>query len=163
MEPYIGQIMMFAGNFEPQGWASCDGRLLPIAHHTALFSILGTTYGGDGQRTFALPDLRGRLPMHAGQGGGLSHRNLGDAGGAEMVTLGSHQLPAHGHHAVLTGSVVRAQEGADVEVVGVAPGKASPVGINVHNSGGSQPVSVVPPFLCVNFIIALVGLYPSRS
>src|SRR4051812_1587744 len=101
-EPYIGEIMMFAGNFAPRGWALCDGSLLSISQNTALFSILGTTFGGNGQTTFGLPDLRGRLPMHPGQGPGRTGRTLGESGGAETVTLNTTQMPAHTHTASAT-------------------------------------------------------------
>jgi microcystin-dependent protein len=182
-EPFIGQIMMFAGNFAPQGWALCDGSLLSISQNTALFSILGTTYGGNGQTNFALPDLRGRVPVHQGSGPGLSSYSLGQSGGSENVTLTGNQLPSHTHGATATVTINangnRADQtapGGSVPAGGNAPQYASrPDGsttmnagmasasVNVQPSGGSQPFSVIQPYLCVNFVIALQGIFPSRN
>ena len=171
-EPFIGSIVIFAGNFAPQGWALCNGQLLPIQQNTALFSILGTTYGGDGKTTFALPDLRGRVPVHPGQGPGLSPYNEAQSGGAETVTLTVNQLPSHNHpvncsntaasHGGTTpvGNVPAVTKGADVyNTTGNAQMQPQMIG----NAGGSQPVPMVQPYLGVNFIIALVGIFPSRS
>lgn len=168
-EPFVGEIRMFAGNFAPRGWAFCDGQLLAVSQNDALFSLLGTIYGGDGRTTFGLPDLRGRIPIHAGHGPGLSERRLGAKGGAEKVTLTVNQLPSHGHP--LRGSSAIANQR---EPVGRALGGAetrvyarvfSPQGMSaqaVTSIGGSRSHSNTMPFLCVHFIIALVGIYPSR-
>ncbi|MDH5676276.1 MAG: tail fiber protein [Myxococcales bacterium] len=168
MEPFIGQIMLFAGNFAPRGWALCDGQLLPIAQNSALFSILGTTYGGDGKTTFALPDLRGRIPMHAGQGPGLSPRRLGERAGAETTTLTTNNLPAH-NHALLASSSAPDDDSAagnalaqsEIYVGGAATNSMGQSSIGPTGEG--QPVQNVQPFLCVNAIIALEGIFPSRS
>ena len=185
MEPFIGQISIFGGNFAPRGWAFCDGQLLPISQNQALFSILGTTYGGDGRTTFALPDLRGRFPMHPGHGPGLSSRRLGEKLGTETNTLTQNNLPAHNHVATVGGNVKQ-------PVSTSSPDTASPVdayaathggpafagnatagsymgalennlNVTVNNSGGNQPVNNMQPTQCVSFIIALQGVFPSRS
>nr|WP_319510460.1 tail fiber protein [uncultured Draconibacterium sp.] len=179
MEPFIGQIIMFGGNFAPRGWAFCDGQLLAIAQNTALFSILGTTYGGDGRTTFALPDLRGRIAMHPGRGPGLSDYRLGEKGGIENVTLNVNQMPSHTHNGAGT---IQAASGQPDEStpIGAVPAsltngtegyaesangamKTNGVALTIDNAGGSLPHTNVQPFNCVNFIIALVGVYPSRS
>lgn len=175
-EPFLGEIRMFAGNFAPRGWALCNGQLLSIAQYSALFSLLATTYGGDGQVTFALPDLRGRVPMHWGQGPGLTNRVQGEASGTEDVTLLSMQMPAHTH-------MVQAHNG---EANSSGPGNAlwanavdgnsqqvSSYSTNTPNttmapqaigmSGGNQPHQNMQPYLTVTFIIALEGIYPARS
>jgi len=171
-EPFIGSIVLFCGNFAPKGWATRDGQLLSIAQSSALFSILGTTFGGDGRTTFALPDLRGRVPLHPGTGPGLSPYNLGQATGVESVTLLGPQMPAHNHSVSAPCS-----DGA--------PGVPSPVGAVMANqdqtpfyaasgtaamapatstvAGGSQPHENRQPLLAINFIIALEGIYPSRN
>jgi microcystin-dependent protein len=180
-DPFIGEIIMFAGNFEPRGWAFCNGQLLSIAQNTALFSILGTTYGGDGRTTFGLPDLRGRLPMHPGQGPGLTPHSLGEQSGTETVTLTQANLPAHTHPAT---GIARAFSGkgnsnaaagnAWAKDAGVqsatysssAPDtdmKAGTVNVTVSPTGGSQPVPTLPPYTCISFIIALEGIFPSRN
>lgn len=173
-DPFIGEIAMFAGNFAPRGWALCDGQLLPIAQHNALFAILGTNYGGDGRTTFGLPDLRGRVPMHAGQGPGLARRRLGERGGAEAVTLSEAQLPAHRHRmhvrqaegdAPTPANKVPAIEGKTDKDYGDLPDPPTdsfdPACIS--ETGGGQPHDNMPPFSCVNYIIALQGTFPSRS
>ncbi|HJV91347.1 MAG TPA: tail fiber protein [Holophagaceae bacterium] len=177
MEPFIGEIRMFCGNFAPTGWALCDGQLMAIAQNSALFSILGTTFGGNGQTTFGLPDLRGRVPMHPGQGPGLSPRVLGEVAGTEAVTLLQPQIPTHSH----TLNAANSQAGADSPTNGLlaqsfdqnantsvstyAAGNPnttlSPASIG--SAGGSQPHENLQPYTCVNFIIALEGVYPSRS
>ena len=168
-EPFVGEIRMFAGNFAPRGWAFCDGQLLAVSQNDALFSLLGTIYGGDGRTTFGLPDMRGRLPVHAGTGPGLSPRRLGAKGGAESVTLTVNQLPSHTHQmqassqpasSALPENSVLAQTdspfyGADSPFVNMNTAEISAV-------GGSRSHTNLMPFLCVNFIIALVGIYPSR-
>ena len=172
-EPFIGEIRMFAGNFAPNGWAFCDGRLLAIAENVALFSLLGTTYGGDGITTFALPDLRGRIPIHAGSGPGLSPQPLGLQAGTENVTLTVNQIPSHTH------PVQCANKGGDQRSpIGALPA-IDGAGVTAHysdqapdaamkwpettNTGGSQSHSNLQPFLCINFIMALFGIYPPRN
>jgi microcystin-dependent protein len=167
-QPYVGEIRMFAGNFAPAGWMFCEGQLLPISENETLFQLIGTTYGGDGQSTFALPDLRGRLPMHQGNG-----FILAETGGAEEITLTVSQIPLHTHPAVGTnnvgnstspnnkvfasGSVVSTQPyGSDAPLSPLAPTSVSSV-------GGSQPHTNFQPYLCVDFIISLFGLFPSPT
>ena len=174
-DPFIGQITMFGGNFAPRGWGFCDGQLLAISQNTALFSILGTTYGGDGVTTFALPDLRGRVSIHPGQGPGLSRYTLGEKGGAETVTLTANQIPSHSHQLNINSSNGNTSNGTDAVVAGYgtsappvgnftnAAANASASSSSISNTGGSQSHNNLQPFLCVNFIIALVGIYPSRS
>lgn len=161
MDPFIGQIVMFGGNFAPRGWAFCDGQLLDIASNQALFSILGTTYGGDGRTTFALPDLRGRSAMHPGSGPGLTPRALGARGGAESVTLTTQEMPSH-HHGVIaaTGPVDPTQP---KYVESQAAATSVTVADRTDNVGGGQAHNNMAPFTCVNFIIALVGVFPSRN
>ncbi len=171
MDPFIAQIVMFGGNFAPRGWAFCDGQLLSIAQNTALFSILGTTYGGDGRTTFGLPDLRGRVSIHPGHGPGLSNYQLGQKGGTETVTLTAAQMPSHNHqiHAANTGGDDTnpttakgfAVAGDDLYIENT-PATTMQSDI-VSSVGGSQAHNNVQPFECVNYIIALVGTYPSRS
>lgn len=168
MEPFIGQIMMFGGNFAPRGWAFCDGQLLPISQYSALFSILGTTYGGDGVSTFGLPDLRGRAPMHAGTGPGLSPRPLGQRGGAEHVSLTSSQMPPHSHSLNGLGSAADNDNPANgalarSEIYAAGTPNRPMADGSVGSAGGGQPVSVESPYGVVNFCIALEGLYPPRS
>jgi microcystin-dependent protein len=177
-EPFIGQIMMFAGNFAPRGWATCDGQLLSIAQNTALFSILGTTYGGNGQTNFALPDLRGRVSVHPGNGPGLSGYSLGQTGGSENATITSNQMPAHTHTATgtINTTATRADQQSPVNnfvAGGTSPGFATrsdgstmsgtSVAVTVEQAGGSQPLPTLPPYNCVNFCIALEGIFPSRN
>lgn len=161
---------MFAGNFPPRGWALCDGTLLAIASNTALFSVLGTTYGGDGQISFALPDLRGRVPMHPGTGPGLPPRTLGESGGRDSVTLTLNNLPAHSHSLNCANADAKSNSPVD-KLPGVAENlsysESSPNAqmnrLAIGTAGGSQPVSTVPPFQCVNYIIATQGVFPSRE
>jgi microcystin-dependent protein len=179
-EPFIGEITLSAGNFAPKGWAFCQGQLLAIQQYSALFSILGTTYGGDGVTTFALPDLRGRAPLGFGQGPGLSSYVLGQASGAQAVTLNVNQLPAHTHALMATaasGSVpspagafnaanVDSQGGTATDFAAATPAPvlaAMAAGSVGNSAGGSGPVAVVQPFLALEFIIALEGTYPSRN
>lgn len=170
-EPFVGEIRMFAGNFAPRGWAFCDGQLLAVSQNDALFSLLGTIYGGDGQTTFGLPDMRGRLPIHAGHGPGLSERRLGAKGGAENVTLTVNQLPSHTHNwQASSGNAENSTPGgngyastlnADIYQENVS----NLVNFNnnmVTDTGGSRSHTNLMPFLCINFIIALFGIYPSR-
>lgn len=177
-EPFIGEIKMVGFNFAPRGWALCSGQILSIAQNTALFSLLGTTYGGNGQSTFGLPDLRGRFPTHSGQGPGLSSRSLGEVSGTESVTLLSTQMPMHTH--AFTGSLACSnQAGNSDSPVGAFPAPSgsaedfrttsnasmAPGAVTgtVAIAGGSQPVGIMNPYLCVNFIIALQGIFPSRN
>lgn len=168
-EPFVAEIRIFAGNFAPRGWAFCNGQLLPIAQNTALFSLIGTTYGGDGRSTTALPDLQGRAPMHPGRGPGLTERRLGQRGGVETVTLSEAQLPNHNH-----AMEVSAEDGERRDPANNYFGRGNAVYADPSNTagmasqslpsaGGSQAHNNLQPFLAINFIIALVGLYPSRS
>jgi len=172
--PFLGQITMFGGNFAPRGWAFCDGQLLSIAQNTALFSLLGTTYGGDGRTTFGLPDLRGRLPVHAGQGPGLSNIPIGAKAGTEQVTLSATQIPSHTHALQADNNVGTTPQPANQllaefpQTFPVDPyntaAPTTPMNANaIDHTGGGQAHDNVQPFLCVNFIIALQGIYPSRS
>ena len=171
MEPFIGQIQMFGFNFPPRGWAFCDGQLLPIAQNTALFAIVGTTYGGDGRTTLGLPNLQGRAPMHEGNGPGLTPRRLGEVGGVSTVTLSEAQMPQHTH--TLAGNSRAATTGnpAGAQLADAAPfTNYGPLRDNenlapqaVANTGGSGAHNNLQPYLSLNFTIALVGLFPSRS
>jgi microcystin-dependent protein len=169
-EPFIGQITMFAGNFAPRGYAFCDGQLLDISQHTALFSLLGTYYGGDGRTTFGLPDLRGRVPIHMGSGPGLTPRHLGSKGGTETETVTVNQMPSHSHPLQASQNSASERRPAG-KVFAQSPGieMYSHMGTlsnmntsAVGNTGGSQAHTNVMPFQCINFIIALVGVFPSR-
>jgi microcystin-dependent protein len=174
-EPFLGEIRMFGGNFAPKGWAFCNGQVLSIAQNTALFSLLGTTYGGNGQTTFALPNLQGRVPMHWGTGPGLTPRTLGESSGSETVTLISSQMPAHNHAieansgqgdtyspqgAVNAAAVDATQQPLNIYSTSVNTTMAAQ---SVGLAGGSQPHENMQPYQCVSFIIALEGIYPSRS
>ena len=166
-QPYVGEIRMFAGNFAPSGWMFCDGQLLPISENETLFVLIGTNYGGDGQSTFALPDLRGRIPIHQGNG-----FILAETGGAEEITLTVNQIPAHGH-AFVGSSNQGGSTNPPTNVVGQIPGGGSAyiqdsasVALNAASlqpGGGSQPHTNFQPYLCVSFIISLFGLYPSPT
>ncbi len=175
-EPLLGELALFCGNFAPAGWALCNGQLLPISQNTALFSILGTTYGGDGKSTFALPDLRGRVPVHPGQGAGLSSYSLGQTGGSEQVTLTTNQLPTHTHPANCLSTAgdsqqqrspkgaVWAAESQGVTTVYDANAPDTTMDPRaIGTAGSSQPHANVQPYTCVNFIIALQGVFPTRS
>lgn len=173
MEPFLSMIVLFGCNFAPRGWAFCQGQILPIAQNTALFSLLGTTYGGNGQTTFALPDLRGRVPIGFGQGPGLSSYALGQQGGSESVTLLLNQMPAHTHAFMAT-----AEAGDTADPTGAYPAntgaldkeyKLAPVNkvamntAAVETKGGSQPHTNLQPYLALNYCIALEGIFPSRN
>ena len=170
-EPFVGEIRMFAGNFAPRGWAFCDGQLLAISQNDALFSLLGTIYGGDGRTTFGLPDLRGRVPIHAGSGSGLSPRRLGAKSGAETVTLITKQLPSHTHPVKGTNDAVNSTDPtgrvtASSTTIDLYASVAPTVDFNaaaVPAVGGSRSHSNLMPYLCINFIVALFGIYPSRQ
>ena len=173
MEPFIAQIVMFAGNFAPRGWAFCDGQVLAISSNSALFSIIGTIYGGDGRTTFGLPDLRGRVSVHPGNGPGLSTCKLGQRGGVENVRLTENEMPSHNHDVACVSSFGNAPTPAgnlpgaeaarrmDIWTTEDADGtmKAS----MISNSGGGQNHENRQPYLGVNYIIALQGVFPSRN
>lgn len=171
-DPFIGEIRIFAGNFAPNGWALCNGQLLSIAQNSALYSILGTTYGGDGRTNFALPNLQGRIPLHFGQGPGLSNRDLGEPIGSETVSLSGNQMPAHSHSATikaanagstnqpennLFGKILRTNmySTPDAALTNMAEGSLS-----LQNAGASAAHSNMQPYLTLNFIIAVMGAYP---
>lgn len=180
MDPILGTIIIFAGNFPPRGWAFCDGSLISIAQNSALFAILGTTYGGDGRTTFGLPDLRGRAPIHAGQGPGLSNYTEGEMGGSQSVSLQVANLPAHNHPATATAQVqvselsASSDEATNHFLANTASNFYATVGspgqnlggvsaaATVGNTGGNVPVSVMQPYLAINYIIAMEGIFPSR-
>ena len=170
-QPYIGEIRMFGGNFAPAGWMFCEGQALPISEHDQLFAVIGTTYGGDGQESFGLPDLRGRIPIHQGQGLGLQNYILAEAAGVEEVTLTVQQIPVHNHTMLGANSVAN-----DPNPANNVPGESSaismyqsanptvPMGPQMLSPmGGSQPHHNLQPYLCVNFIISLFGIYPTPS
>lgn len=170
--PFIGEVRMFAGNFPPAGWAFCDGAQYPINEFDALFALIGTTYGGDGQNTFAVPDLRGRVPVHQGNGSGLSPKVIGQSGGTETVTLTAAQMPAHNHAlrgstAAATGSapggaVLAATGSVNSYSSSAAPTQAMAAGA-LAVQGGGQPHENMAPFLAVSYIIALFGIFPSQN
>jgi microcystin-dependent protein len=177
-EGFIGEIRMFAGNFAPRSWALCEGQLLSIAQNTALFSILGTIYGGDGRTTFALPDLRGRAPISSGNGPGLPSYRVGQRSGAATTHLTILNLPSHSHNSIvnipISGDDATTDEGGGLlsttdgaKVYGGAAGGSNYNGgntqVTVGNTGGSQAIDNMQPYLAVNYIIALFGVYPSRS
>lgn len=165
-QPYVGEIRMFAGNFAPAGWMFCDGSVLPISEYETLFNLIGTTYGGDGQSTFTLPDLRGRLPIHFG-----NSFVLGESGGVEAVTLTTNQMPAHSH--ALLGSTAIAgstnpsgqvpAQSSTFDFYQTADANAPMAAQSISQVGGSQPHSNFQPYLCVDFIISLFGIFPSPT
>lgn len=176
MEPFIGEIMLFAGNFAPRGWAFCNGQLLSISQNTALFSILGTTYGGNGVQTFGLPDLRGRAPIHFGQGPGLSSYDLGEMSGTEKVTLLPSEIPAHTHplmgnngganSPMNNSAVLSNQINEDGDTIDTFYSGAPNTVLNsasIGATGGNQPHNNMQPYLVLNYCIALEGIFPSRS
>jgi microcystin-dependent protein len=170
-QPYVGEIRMFAGNFAPAGWMFCEGQLLPISENETLFQLIGTTYGGDGQATFALPDLRGRVPIHFGTGTGSAYQ-LAETGGVEEVTLTVQQVPAHSHpllasnnagnNTLPAGSLIAKSisnlpySTFNSPLTAINPATVAPV-------GGSQPHTNFQPYLCINFIISLFGVFPSPT
>jgi len=172
-EPFIGEIRMVGFNFAPRGWALCNGQLLSIASNNALFSLLGTYYGGDGRTTFALPNLQGRVPMHYGSGAGLSPRLIGEAAGQESVSLTEAQLPAHTHKARASslkgntnspvGRVWSKDAGVQSATYTSNAADADMAAGAIAPAGGGQPHNNMPPYLAVNFIIALQGIYPARD
>lgn len=174
MEPYVGELRLFAGTYAPRGWAFCDGRVLPVSENDALFSLIGTVYGGDGRTTFALPDLRGRIPLGQGQGRGLSERVVGQSFGTETVTLLATQMPAHNHR--LSASRTEAVSPSPADAVfasnasnkfyapnsGSAP-QESLAPRSVAAVGGNQPHNNIMPGTAIHYIIALFGIYPSQN
>ena len=174
-EPFTAEIRIFAGNFAPRSWAFCDGQLMPISQYTALFSLVGTTYGGDGRTTFGIPNLQGRAPMHPGRGPGLTARRLGQREGVETVQLVESQIPQHTHTSIVTVE----NGGTSITPEGLYSGESS--GDNIYQEeanssnlvqmkpdslahvGGGQPHNNIQPYLAMNFIIALNGIYPERS
>lgn len=171
--PFIGEIRLFGGNFAPAGWAFCNGQLMPISENDALFNLIGTTYGGDGQVTFGLPDLQGRLPMHMGTGPGLSTRVIGEKGGVEAVTLTVNQIPIHNHAPLAVsgnGNQSTPQNGvwAGVTTSIYTSNPPDPVNNAFKNTlgggtGGSQPHENLMPYLAVSFIISLFGIFPTST
>jgi microcystin-dependent protein len=165
-QPYVGEIRMFAGNFNPAGWMFCEGQLLPISENETLFQLIGTTYGGDGQSTFALPDLRGRVPMHFGNG-----FTQAETGGVEQVTLTVSQIPAHTHaELVLDGLATQTNpsgnylaQSTQAKLYNSFPPNVSMAPYVIGNTGGSQPHTNFQPYLCVDFIISLYGIFPSPT
>jgi microcystin-dependent protein len=176
--PYLGEIKLFAGNFQIRGWAYCNGQLLSIAQNDALYALLGTTYGGDGVNTFALPNLQSRVALHQGQGPGLTNRVIGEASGVETVTLTSSQLPSHTHQAIATTVAGTATAPANalpakpslattefLYLNGAATGTtdAPPAAASVSSAGGNQPHDNIQPILALNYLIALEGVFPSQN
>ncbi|MBR1285145.1 phage tail protein [Bradyrhizobium sp. AUGA SZCCT0177] len=170
--PYIGEIRMFGGNFAPAGWAFCDGSLIAISENDALFTLIGTTYGGDGQSTFALPDLRGRLPIHQGQGPGIVQSYaVGETGGVETVTLTTQQIPIH-NHAFMASTAIATNPSPSGNVLATSP-TISPFVIDVagpqlvatavQGTGSNHPHDNMMPFLTVSYIISLYGIFPTQS
>jgi len=166
-QPYVGEIRMFAGNFAPAGWMFCEGQLLPISEYETLFNLIGTTYGGDGQSTFALPDLRGRLPIHQGNG-----FTLAETGGVETVTLSVPQIPAHSHpflgttdlaNATSPSGAVLGQLSGGVKIYTAVTGASAMSPSMIGSTGGSQPHDNFQPYLCIDFIISLFGVFPSPT
>ena len=165
-QPYVGEIRLFAGNFAPLGWAFCDGQLLSIAQSEVLFNLIGTTYGGDGQNTFALPDLRGRVPVHQGNG-----YVIGQLGGTENVTLSAGQMPAH-QHAMYASTAAASPAHGPAEVLGSSAamkfyGTGTPNMAMDANAltaaGGNQPHENMPPFVAVNYIVSMFGIFPTQN
>lgn len=175
-DPFVAEIRIFPFNFAPKGWAFCDGQILPLSQNTALFSLLGTSYGGNGQSNFALPNLQGRLTMSQGQGPGLSPRDLGETGGQDSVTLLATEMPAHTHQLMATAATTSPSpagnsisQGVSATNTAVPEYRSSPTNTvamaaqAVAAAGGSQPHNNLPPYLTMNFCIALQGVYPPRS
>ena len=172
-QPYVGEIRMFAGNFAPAGWMFCEGQLLPISEYETLFNLIGTTYGGDGQSTFALPNLQSRVPIHWGTGGGGTYQ-LAEMAGTEQETLTTAQMPAHSHPVAATSTsqvlspqnalfatMTSSQAGADAYQAG--PANVPLVPSTIQPAGGSQPHENTQPFLVINFIISLFGIFPTQN
>ena len=171
MDPFVAEIRIFAGNFAPTGWALCNGQLMPISQNTALFSLLGTTYGGDGRTTFALPDIQGRAVMHPGQGPGLSERFLGETGGSQNVTLLESEMPSHSHGLFgqnADGPFTGPKGHTLAQSAAAIPQYAAGTNVDMHpgglgDAGTGQPHNNLQPYLVLNFIIALQGVFPPRG
>ena len=157
-QPYVGEIRMFAGNFAPAGWMFCEGQLLPISENETLFQLIGTTYGGDGEETFALPDLRGRIPIHQGNG-----FILAETGGAEEITLTVQQIPAHSHPGLSSANTTVLGKSAPQSLYGAAASLTAMDPGSIANVGGSQAHLNMQPFLTLSFCIALQGIFPSPN
>lgn len=173
-QPFIGEIRMFGGSFAPAGWAFCAGQLMPISENDALFTLIGTTYGGDGQETFGLPDLQGRVPVHQGTGKSLSTYVLGEEGGVESVTLSTNQIPTHTHPVIVTNTSQQLSPQnamfatATSSQAGVLAYDANPpttplVNTTIQGAGGSQPHGNIQPTLCISYIISLFGVFPTQN
>jgi microcystin-dependent protein len=179
-QPFVGQVIMFGGNFAPAGWMTCSGQLLPISEYETLFNLIGTTYGGDGQSTFGLPDLQGRVPIHNGQGTGLSSYVIGGASGTESVTLNSQQIPAHNHfigipsapanQSVPASNTIMASEnsnapgGGNAFTYAAAGGpQTAMIASSIQASGGNQPHNNIQPVMAVTYCISLFGIFPSPN
>jgi microcystin-dependent protein len=179
-QPYVGQILLFAGNFAPAGWAICAGQLMPISENDVLFQLIGTTYGGDGEETFAMPDLQGRVPIHMGQGAGLSNYQIGEKSGVESVTLNGNQIPQHSHQLFATNSpasastpaanTILADENASSPTIpftyvpfnsGTPNQVTMPAG-SIGQTGGNQPHDNIQPVMAVTVCISLFGLFPTQ-
>jgi microcystin-dependent protein len=169
-QPYVGEIRMFGGNFAPAGWMTCDGQLIAISENDTLFNLIGTTYGGDGQETFALPSLNGRVPVHMGQGTGQNY-TIGELAGASTVTLTTNQIPIHSHYAAasLDNAAANTPNGNVTGHVGAAqiytavPPSVNMGGSSLQSSGGSQPHDNMQPYLAYTYIISMFGVYPSPN
>jgi len=171
-QPFVGEIRMFGGNFAPSGWAFCQGQLMPISENDTLFNLIGTTYGGDGQETFGIPDLQGRLPVHAGQGPGLSQNyQIGEKAGVESVTLTTNQIPVHTHPFMASTAVANSNSPTN-QVIAQSTQRAAYFEAStttnlaasaVSPAGGSQPHDNFQPYLCISFIISLFGVYPTQN
>jgi microcystin-dependent protein len=172
-QPYVGEIRMFAGNFNPVGWEFCDGQLMPISENETLFQLIGTTYGGDGESTFALPNLQSRIPIHMGTGSSGTTYALAETGGVESVTLTVQQIPAHTHplmasmdsgsQSIAGNAVLAAQSPVSIYRPNATPPNVAMNASSVSPVGGNQPHENMQPFVCINYIISLFGLYPSPT
>jgi microcystin-dependent protein len=171
LDPFVAEIRIFPFNFAPKGWAFCDGQILPISQNTALFSLLGTTYGGDGKSNFALPNMQSNAPMHPGQGPGLSLHDLGETGGSETVSLLESEIPSHSHQMSVSSQLATANDptgqrfamGDGINLYGNANNLVMMSGSALAPAGGDQPHNNMQPYLTLNFCIALQGVYPPRT
>jgi len=179
-QPYVGQILLFAGNFPPSGWAICAGQLMPISENDVLFQLIGTTYGGDGEETFAMPDLQGRVPIHMGQGAGLSNYQIGEKAGSESVTLNTNQIPQHSHQLLASNSpasastpavnTILANENASSPTIPftyvpfnpATPNQVTMPAASVAHAGGNQPHNNIQPVMALTVCISLFGIFPTQ-